>query len=53
MYLDKEYLDQLTEWEVSPLSERDRKSRYLRLCRIEKIVCDKEEDIIDKLDKVQ
>lgn len=49
LYLNKEYLDQLTEWEISPLPERDRKSRYLRLCRIEKIVYDKEEDIIDKL----
>lgn len=48
-YLNKEYLDQLTEWEIPSLSERDRKSRFLRISRIEKIVYDKEEDVIDKL----
>lgn len=49
LYLDKEYLDQLTDWEVLPLPERERKGRFLRLCRIEKIVYDKNEDINDKL----
>lgn len=48
-FINKGYLDFLSDYEPLPLSSRDQTLRYVRLCKIEKIVYDKDEDVIDKL----
>ena len=48
-FINKGYLDHLVEYKPIFLQEYDQSYRYIRLCQIEKIVYDKEENIIDKL----
>lgn len=48
-FINKSYLDHLVDYSPVPLPEYDQNYRYIRLCQIEKIVYDKEEDVIDKL----
>ena len=48
-FINKEYLDRLADYSPIPLPAIDRSFRYMRLCRIEKIIYDKDEDVIDKL----
>ena len=48
-FINKGYLDHLADYAPIPLQNYDQNFRYIRLCRIEKIVYDKEEDVIDKL----
>lgn len=48
-FIDKLYLDDLTQYEPCALSEINRKNRFLRFCQIEKIMYDADEDVNDKL----
>ena len=48
-FINKGYLDHLVDYAPIPLQSYDRTYRSVRLCQIEKIVYDKEEDVIDKL----
>ncbi len=48
-FIDKSFLDHLTEYKVQPLSEHDKNYRFVRLNKIEKIVYDADENINDKL----
>lgn len=48
-FINKGYLDHLVDYAPIPLQSYDQNYRYIRLCQIEKIVYDREEDVIDKL----
>ena len=48
-FINKGYLDHLVDYATIPLQGSDQNYRYIRLCQIEKIVYDKEENIQDKL----
>ena len=48
-FINKSYLDHLVDYVPIPLQESEQSFRYIRLCQIEKIVYDKDEDVIDKL----
>lgn len=48
-FIDKRYLDNLSEYEVEKLKEYEKNYRFIRLFRILKIVFDKEENSNDKL----
>lgn len=48
-FINKGYMDHLVDYTPIPLPKYDQSYRYIRLCQIEKIVYDKEEDVIDKL----
>ena len=48
-FINKSYLDQLSDESPIPLNEDEKKFSYIRLYQIEKIVYDKDENVIDKL----
>lgn len=48
-FINKEYLDYLVDYAPIPIQSFDQNYRYIRLCQIEKIVYDKNEDVLDKL----
>lgn len=48
-FINKGYLDFLSEYEPLTLPQKEQSLRYMRLCKLEKIVYDKNEDITDKL----
>ena len=48
-FINKEYMDHLVDYAPISLPKYDQSYRYIRLCQIEKIVYDKDEDVIDKL----
>jgi len=48
-FIDRLYLDDLSQYEPCALGEINRKNRFLRFCQIEKIMYDADEDINDKL----
>lgn len=48
-FINKGYLDFLSEYEPLSLPQKEQSLRYMRLCKLEKIVYDKNEDISDKL----
>ena len=48
-FITKNYLNYLSEYEVIPLDERQKRFLTIRLYRLEKIVYDKKENINDKL----
>ena len=48
-FINKGYLNHLVEYATIPLQGSDQNYRYIRLCKIEKIVYDKEENTLDKL----
>lgn len=48
-FIDKKYLDELTEYQVEDFEEHEKSYRFIRLYRIAKIVFDKEEDSNNKL----
>ena len=48
-FINRSYLDNLAEYEPLSLPETDRSYRFVRLCQIEKIVYDKDENVLDKL----
>ncbi len=48
-FIDLEYLDRISGYDVCPLPENEKNPRYIRLYRVSRIVYDKDEDICDKL----
>ncbi|MBR6776696.1 MAG: hypothetical protein IKM27_02995 [Clostridia bacterium] len=48
-FVKRTYLNDLTELEVEPLSEHQKKFQYIRLYRVSRLIYDKSEDINDKL----
>ena len=48
-FINKGYLDHLVDYSVVPMQSNEQSYRYIRLCQVEKIIYDKEEDVIDKL----
>lgn len=48
-FVKRTYLNDLTEFEVVPLAENQKRFQSIRLYRIEKLIFDKSEDINDKL----
>lgn len=48
-FINKGYLDHLVDYSPIPLQSYEQNYRYIRLCQIEKIVYDKDENVIDKL----
>ncbi len=48
-FVKRSYLDNLTEYEVLPLAECNKKFQQIRLYKVDKLMFDKNEDINDKL----
>lgn len=48
-FINKGYLDHLVDYSVVPMQSNEQSYRYIRLCQVEKIIYDKDEDVVDKL----
>lgn len=48
-FVKRSYLNDLTEFEVVPLAEHQKKFQSIRLYRVDKLIFDKSEDVNDKL----
>ena len=48
-FVKRTYLNELTEYEVEPLADHQKKFQYIRLYRVDRLIYDKSEDINDKL----
>lgn len=48
-FVKRSYLNDLTEYEVLPLAEHQKKFQSIRLYRVDKLIYDKSEDVNDKL----
>lgn len=48
-FVKRSYLNDLTEFEVVPLAENQKKFQSIRLYRVDKLIFDKSEDVNDKL----
>ena len=48
-FVKRDYLNDLTEYEVLPLAEHQKKFQSIRLYKVDKLIYDKSEDVNDKL----